>query len=66
MPAMERAAKWEDVLVIMRHARARVSCCAILDLEELILVVQATAISQGSCACHWAIPGLMSVPAIVC
>ena len=25
-----------------------------------------TTISQGSCACHWAIPGLISVPAIVC
>jgi hypothetical protein len=42
-PAIDKAAKWEDLLVIILQARARVSCWPMSDLEELILAVQATA-----------------------
>ena len=53
-PAMEMAARWEDWLVIMRQARDRVSCCPMRDLEELILVVQATAevLSHHTAVCR--------------
>ena len=62
MPAMDSAAKWEDSLVIIRQASARVSCWPMVEEDELILVVHETAevLSHQTAVCRCCIGTICS------